>query len=77
MTSAECQPSPHPPADQAAVVQAVTVIMGIGEAGDPLGGGGEQDPVPGLAGADGQWRPPRWSQQLLADHRPTAAAWPR
>ena len=56
MTSAERQPSPHPPADQAAVVQAVTVIMSIGEAGDPLGGGGEQDPVPGLAGADGQWR---------------------
>jgi hypothetical protein len=32
MASAERQPSPHPPADQAAVVQAVTVIMGIGEA---------------------------------------------
>ncbi|MCA1675073.1 MAG: hypothetical protein LC799_23755 [Actinobacteria bacterium] len=29
MTSAELQQSPRPPADQAAVVQAVTVIMGI------------------------------------------------
>ena len=29
-------------------------VVGLGEAGDPFGGGGEQDPVPGLAGADGQ-----------------------
>src|SRR5262249_50419757 len=29
-------------------------VVGVGQAGDPLGGGGEQDPVPGLAGADGQ-----------------------
>jgi hypothetical protein len=28
--------------------------VGVSEPGDPLGGGGEQDPVPGLAGADGQ-----------------------
>jgi hypothetical protein len=29
-------------------------VVGVGEAGDPFGGGGEKDPVPGLAGADGQ-----------------------
>jgi hypothetical protein len=29
-------------------------VVGLGEPGDPLGGGGEVDPVPGLAGADGQ-----------------------
>lgn len=29
-------------------------MVGVGEAVDPLGGGGEQDPVAGLAGADGQ-----------------------
>ena len=28
--------------------------VGVGEAGDPLGGGGERDPVPGLAGPDPQ-----------------------
>src|SRR3954454_6989143 len=28
--------------------------VGVGEAGDPLAGGGERDPVPGLAGPDGQ-----------------------
>ena len=27
-------------------------MVGVGEPVDPLGGGGEQDPVPGLAGAD-------------------------
>jgi hypothetical protein len=27
--------------------------VGEGEAVDPFGGGGEQDPVPGLAGSDG------------------------
>jgi hypothetical protein len=27
-------------------------VMGLGQPGDPLAGGGEQDPVPGLAGAD-------------------------
>jgi len=27
-------------------------VVGFGEAGDPLRGGGERDPVPGLAGAD-------------------------
>ena len=27
-------------------------VVGVGEAGDPLGGGGERDPVPGLAGPD-------------------------
>jgi hypothetical protein len=32
----------------------VAVAVGVGEAGDPVGGGGEQDPVPGLAGLDGQ-----------------------
>jgi hypothetical protein len=26
--------------------------VGVGEAGDPSGGGGEQDAVPGLAGPD-------------------------
>lgn len=31
-----------------------TRVVGIGEAGDPFGGGGEQDPVPGPAGADRQ-----------------------
>ena len=29
-------------------------VVGVGEPGDPLGGGGECDPVPGLAGADAQ-----------------------
>ena len=29
-------------------------VVGVGEPVDPLGGGGEQDPVPGLAGADRQ-----------------------
>ena len=29
-------------------------VMGVGEDGDPVGGGGEQDAVAGLAGADGQ-----------------------
>jgi hypothetical protein len=29
-------------------------VVGFGEAGDPFGGGGEQHPVPGLAGPDGQ-----------------------
>jgi hypothetical protein len=29
-------------------------MVGLGQAGDPFGGGGEQYPVPGLAGADGQ-----------------------
>ena len=29
-------------------------MVGVGEPVDPLGGGGEQDPVPGLAGADRQ-----------------------
>jgi hypothetical protein len=29
-------------------------VVGVSEAGDPFGGGGEQDPVPGLAGPDGQ-----------------------
>ena len=29
-------------------------VVGVGEPGDPLGGGGEQDPVPGLAGPDRQ-----------------------
>src|ERR1700751_4089077 len=29
-------------------------VVGLGEPGDPFGGGGEQYPVPGLAGADGQ-----------------------
>src|SRR3954453_16560007 len=29
-------------------------VMGLGQPGDPLGGGGELDPVAGLAGADGQ-----------------------
>jgi hypothetical protein len=29
-------------------------MVGVGEPGDPAGGGGEQDPVPGLAGADRQ-----------------------
>jgi hypothetical protein len=29
-------------------------VVGVGEAGDPFGGGGERDPVPGLAGADRQ-----------------------
>ena len=29
-------------------------VVGVGEAGDPLGGGGEGDPVPGLAGADAE-----------------------
>ncbi len=29
-------------------------MVGVGEPGDPLGGGGEQDPVPGLAGPDRQ-----------------------
>ena len=29
-------------------------MVGFGEVGDPVGGGGEQDPVPGLAGADRQ-----------------------
>jgi hypothetical protein len=28
--------------------------VGVGEPGDPLGGGGELDPVPGLAGSDRQ-----------------------
>jgi hypothetical protein len=28
-------------------------VLGFGESGDPFGGGGEQDTVPGLAGADG------------------------
>ena len=28
--------------------------VSVGEAGDPLGGGGERDAVPGLAGADAQ-----------------------
>src|SRR5947209_6708741 len=32
----------------------VSGVVGVGEAGDPVGGGGEQDPVPGLAGADRQ-----------------------
>jgi hypothetical protein len=27
-------------------------VVGGGEAGDPFGGGGERDPVAGLAGAD-------------------------
>jgi hypothetical protein len=27
-------------------------VVGVGEAGDPLGCGGERDPVPGLAGPD-------------------------
>jgi hypothetical protein len=27
-------------------------VVGVGEAGDPLGGGGEQHPVPGLAAAN-------------------------
>ena len=31
-----------------------TGVVGVGEAVDPLGGGGEQDPVAGLASADGQ-----------------------
>ena len=31
-----------------------SVVVGVGEAGDPLGGGVEQDPVPGLAGPDRQ-----------------------
>ena len=29
-------------------------VMGVGEAGDPLGAGGEQHPVACLAGPDGQ-----------------------
>ena len=29
-------------------------VVGVGEPGDPFGGGGERDPVPGLAGADRQ-----------------------
>jgi hypothetical protein len=29
-------------------------VAGVGEPGDPLGSGGEQDPVPGPAGADAQ-----------------------
>ena len=29
-------------------------VVGVSEPGDPLRRGGEQDPVPGLAGADGQ-----------------------
>jgi len=29
-------------------------VVGLGEAGHPLGGGGEAHPVPGLAGADRQ-----------------------
>ena len=29
-------------------------MVGVGEAGDPLGGGGERDAVPGLAGPDAQ-----------------------
>ena len=29
-------------------------VVGFGESGDPFGGGGEQDTVPGLAGPDGQ-----------------------
>jgi hypothetical protein len=32
----------------------VAALVGVGEAGDPLGGGGERDPVPGLAGPDRQ-----------------------
>jgi hypothetical protein len=43
--------------------------VGVGEAGDPLGGGGEGHPVAGLAGADpkadGQMRlaGPRWAEE--------------
>ena len=29
-------------------------VVGVGEVGDPVGGGGEQDSVSGLAGPDGQ-----------------------
>jgi hypothetical protein len=29
-------------------------VVGLGQAGDPFGGGGEGDPVSGLAGSDGQ-----------------------
>jgi hypothetical protein len=29
-------------------------VVGVGEAGDPVRGGGERDAVPGLAGPDGQ-----------------------
>jgi hypothetical protein len=29
-------------------------VVSVGESGDPFGGGGEQHPVPGLAGADAQ-----------------------
>src|SRR6185312_897199 len=32
-----------------------TGVVGLGEAGDPFRSGGEQDPVPGLAGPDRQW----------------------
>ena len=31
-----------------------SAVVGLGEPGDPLGGGGEQDAVPGLAGADSE-----------------------
>jgi hypothetical protein len=34
-------------------LQGAGVVRG-GESVDPLGGGGEQDPVPGLAGADAE-----------------------
>ena len=38
--------------EAAQLVLQAAVVVGAGEAVDPLGGGREQDPVPGLAGAD-------------------------
>ena len=40
------------PPQAAELVLTATVVVGFGEAVDPLGGGSEQDAVPGLAGAD-------------------------
>ena len=42
-------------------------VVGVGEPGDPFGGGGEQDPVPGLAGADAQ---PDRQHRLACPGRP-------
>ena len=40
------------PCEPAQLLLQLTAVVGVGEPGDPFGGGGEPHPVPGLAGAD-------------------------
>jgi hypothetical protein len=51
-------------------------LVGGGQAVDPLGGGGERDPVACLAGSDGEVRSRRVSCRCPADRGKRRSPWP-